>query len=239
MDISIVIPVYNEEKNLPVLHKQIRVVFDSLNRDYEIIYIDDGSTDNSFRILNEIALEDNRVRLISFDKNYGQTSALEAGICNAKGDFILTVDADLAYDIGDLMRILRELKDSDVVIGYRSNRKNADGYIKFISSKIANYARNKILKENFRDVGCFLRGFRKGCLNKLVLYKGFQVFIISLLGIAGYRIKEIEVKVRPRRYGKSKYNIRNRLFKEAVALFIVKWMQTNLLRYKIKYCNKI
>lgn len=168
------------KKKLPILHSQLCSVFNGLNKDYGVIYIDDGSTDNSFEILREIQLQDNRVQLISFDKNYGQTSALLAGIQNARGDFILTIDADLQYDPNDLIRILNELEGCDVVACYRSERRCADGYIKFISSKIGNYVRNKVLKENFKDAGCFLRGYREKCLDRLALYGDPMTEIIRI-----------------------------------------------------------
>ena len=234
MDISIIIPVFNEEKNLPILHTKISNVFKDLDRDYEVIYIDDGSTDGSFKILKEIESKDEKVMLISFDRNYGQTAALDMGFHSARGNFILTMDADLTYDVSDLIRILNELKNSDVIIGYRCNRKETDGLIKHISSKAANYIRNKLLGENFKDAGCFLRGYRKECIEKITLYKGFQVFMCSLMKTRGYKVREIEVRTYPRIYGKSKYNIRNRLFKGLVALLIVRWMQSHLLSYKIK-----
>lgn len=234
MDISIIVPVFNEEQNLLILYKKIISAFENLNKNFEIIFIDDGSSDKSFRVLEEIKAIDTRIRVIKFYKNYGQTSALAAGLFYARGDFILTIDADLQYNPRDLIRIFKELENNDVVITYRVNRRIVDGNIKFIASKIANHIRNKVLKENFKDVG-FLRGYRKKCLDRLVLYRGFQVFIPSFLNMEGYRIKEIEVESYPRRYGKSKYNIKNRLFRELFALMIVKWMQKNRLKYRIKY----
>lgn len=237
MDISIIVPLYNEKESLKVLYNQIVGIFESLGREFEMIYIDDGSTDGSFSILKELSLKDKRVKVIAFDKNYGQTSAFDAGFHIAKGKYILVLDADLQYDPKDLVRILDGLNNYDVVVGYRVNRKEADGYIKYLSSKIANYFRRKVLKEGFIDAGCFLRGYRKECISKLILYKGFNVFIISLLGMSGCRVKEIEVKVYPRRYGYSKYNIRNRLIKELLALFVVNWMKRNRCDYKINYTS--
>lgn len=235
MDVSIIIPVYNEEKNIPILHNQICSVMNRMNREYEIIYINDGSNDNSFEILQRIQSDDAKIKLINFYKNYGQTSALYAGLHQAKGEYILTMDADLQNDANDLIRILEELHKNDVVIGNRINRKACDGFIKFISSKIANFVRNKVLKEDFKDVGSPLRGYRRGCLKDLISmkYEEFYVFTISLLNMAGYQIKEIPVKTYRRKYGKSNYNIRNRLFKTLIALLVVKWLQNNRLRYKI------
>lgn len=237
MDISIVIPVFNENKNLPILYDQLSAVFEKIHKDkdYEIIYIDDGSTDNSFEILKRIKLKDNRVRIISFDKNYGQTSAFDAGFRKSEGKFVISIDADLQTDCNDIIRILEELKSNDVVMGFRYNRREADGLIKFVSSRIANYVRNKILHEDIKDAGCFLRGYKRECLDKLILYRGFQVFTPSLLNMAGFKIKQIDVKCFPRRYGKSSYNISNRIIKELLALFTVRYMKTNTLRYKIKH----
>lgn len=234
MNISVIVPVFNEGKNLSILHEQICSVFRNLNEEFEIIFVDDGSTDDSFGILKEIALKDKRVKPIKFAQNYGQTSALDAGLRRAKGDFILTIDADLQYDPKDLIRIFEELKNNDVVICHRINRRNSDGCIKDLSSKIANYIRSMVLKEDFTDVG-FLKGFRRECLEGLFLYDGFEVFVASLMNIAGWRIKKIDVELSSRKYGKSKYNIRNRFFKRAVALMIVKWMKDNRLKYKITY----
>jgi len=235
MDISVVIPVYNEEKNLSLLHEQISSAFLGLGKDYELVFVDDGSSDKSLEELKEIRSKDSRVRIISFDRNYGQTCAFDAGFKAAKGEFVLTMDADLTYDIRDCLRILDALSDSDAVIGVRSNRKAVDGMIKFISSKIANLARNAVLKEDFKDAGCALRGFRSIALKDLLLYRGTQVFIISLLHMQGYKIKEIGVKCYPRKYGKSKYNIRNRILKELFALFAVWYMKFRRLHYNISY----
>jgi len=233
MDISIIIPIFNEQKNLPILHKELCSVFKSLGREYELIYIDDGSTDNSIDVLKNLRLEKNRVRIIGFNKNYGKTSAIDAGLHAATGNFVLTIDADLQNDVTVFVEILKELEKYDAVVCYRCNRIEADGFIKFASSKIANYIRNKVLKENFKDAGCFFGGYRKKCLEGLILYRGFQVFIRSLLD--RYKIKEIPIKSYRRRYGKSKYNIRNRLFSSLWALFIVKYLKTKAMKYKIIY----
>lgn len=152
----------------------------------------------------------------------------------AKGDFILTIDADMQHRTANLIKIYQELQNNDVVIGFRKERRKADNFVRIISSKVANYVRNKVLREDFRDAGCFLRGFRKDCPKGLILYRGMQVFIPSLMKMAGFRIKEIAVEVFPRRWGLSKYNIRNRLWKELLTLLIVRWMQKNRLQYKIK-----
>jgi dolichol-phosphate mannosyltransferase len=234
MDISLIIPVFNEEGNLKVLYSEIKATMDSLGRTYEIIFVNDGSGDASASLLNEFASHDASIVVIHFDKNYGMTSALDAGFRKGAGKIILTMDADLQYRTADLIRIVQELQleCNDVVVGYRINRREADGFIKAFSSKTANYVRNITLGEHVRDAGCFLRGFRKECLENLVLYQGFQVFISSLMNMAGCRIKEIPVQVFPRRFGRSKFNIRNRLWKELLALLVVMWLKRKRLTYK-------
>lgn len=231
--ISVVIPVYNEEGNLNILYSELKQTLDSVDDDYEIVFVNDGSTDDSHKILNDISKVEVRVKIINFEKNSGLTSALDAGFHYAQGDFIITLDADLQYKTADLLKILQELKDNDVVISYRVNRLQADGFIKMFSSKIANYIRNKILNENFHDVGS-LKAFKKPCLEKLVLYRGFNCFIPSLMRMSGFRIKEIPIESYRRKWGHSKYNLKNRLLKEFLALLVVKWMQKNRLSYKIK-----
>jgi len=220
------------------LNNQICALFENLNKSYEVIYVDDGSTDSSFSILNRMKSKNNNVKLIKFNKNYGQTAALDAGLRAARGEFILTIDADLHFNVKDFIRILKELENYDVVIGYRVNRRRVDGYVRFTASKIANYARNKVLNENFKDTGCFLRGFRRECISKLELCKGGgQLFVISLLNMKGYRIKEIPIKVYPRKFGKSKYTVKKMLFETLPILLMVKLKQKNLLKYKIEFCD--
>lgn len=233
MDISLIVPVLNEAGNLKLLFHELKEILDSSGKTYEIIFINDGSDDESALFLDEFAAQDASVTVIHFDKNYGMTSALHAGFQRAAGKIILTIDADLQYRAADLTKIIQGLQDNDVVFGYRINRIEADGFIKVLSSKIANYVRNTVLGESFRDVGCFLRGYKRECLKDLVLYQGFQVFIPSLMNMAGFRIKEIPVKVSRRRVGRSKFNIRNRLWKGLLALLVIAWCKRKRLMYKI------
>lgn len=233
MDISIIIPVYNEENNLNVLFKELKSCIRFLRKEYEIIFINDGSIDNSGAILDEISMSDKNVKVIHFDNNYGQTAAIDAGLRYAKGDYILSMDADLQYKTEDAINVFLNLKYYDAVFCSRVGRRKADGFIKAVSSKIAYYVRNKILRENFSDI-CSLRGFRRDCLRNITLYKNFEVFIPSLIRIAGFRIKEIKINSYPRKFGRSKYNISNRLWKGLIALFVVKWMQNERLVYRVK-----
>jgi glycosyltransferase involved in cell wall biosynthesis len=233
MDISIVIPLYNEQDNIQSLFNQLKDVIDKLHKDCEIIFVDDGSADNSFTILKELHKSDPIARIIRLDKNCGKSSALDAGIRNAKGNLVITMDADLQISPYELIKVIKELNNYDVVLGWRSNRAQTDGFVKFFSSKVANFVRNIILKENFKDTGCSLRGFRKQCLENVTPYKDFEIFIPSLMNMLGYHIKEIKIQTYPRKFGHSKYNIRNRLWKAFIALFIAKWMQRNRIKYRI------
>ncbi|MFA5388674.1 MAG: glycosyltransferase [Candidatus Omnitrophota bacterium] len=234
MDISIIIPVFNEENTVAALHENITRLIKELGASCEMIFINDGSFDASPRILQQLKSTDSGVIVINFEKRYGKESALAAGFSAAKGEKIITIDSDMQIDSRDILRILDGLRDSHAVIGYRTNRLETDGFIKFASSKIANYIRNFILRENFKDVGCSLQGYRRECLRGLKLYSGFHVYILSLLHNAGYTIKEIPIKTKKRQYGKSNFNIHNRIFKGLAALFVVKWMLANRLKYNVR-----
>ena len=232
MDISIIIPVYNEQEGVYLIHKTLKEVFLNSPKQYELIFINDGSSDGSLDELKNLQQIDPSVKIISFDRNYGKTSALDAGFKHAHGKIVLTIDADLQYDPQDLLRIIDGLinGDADVILGKRVNR--TSGVIKNICSTIAVFVRNYVLNESYQDSS--LAGYKKECLEDLMLYKDTQVFIPTFLRIQGRRIKEINVKEYRRKYGKSKYNLRNRLFKRLYALFVIKWLKDNQLKYKIK-----
>lgn len=230
MDISVIIPIYNEAQNISPFYVRIKDVFRNCQKDYEFIFVNDGSSDDSLNILRSIGREDSSVKVVSFDKNYGKTSALDAGFKNSNGEIVLTIDCDLQYDPKDLFAILETLEDSniDAVFGRRINR--TSGFLKHICSSAAIFIRNAMLGENYQ--GCYLAGYKRRCIENLTLYRGFQDFIPSLLRSRGYNTKEIDVKEYPRRYGRSKYGARNRLLKGLFALFVIKWMKVNRLRYK-------
>jgi glycosyltransferase involved in cell wall biosynthesis len=232
MDISVVIPVFNEEENLRPLHEKIAEVFGKLNMDFEIIYIDDGSTDRGFDILKEIRSRAGNVKLIRFDKNYGKTSAIDAGFKSASGEFVLTMDSDLQHDPADIIRIVEGLRGNDVVACYRINRKEADGYLKHIIAKASNFVRNAVLGERIRDCGCFFAGYKNKCLKGLNLHDGFEFFLYSLMHMRGYKIKEMGIRVYPRRSGRSKYKLKYKLNKTLSGLLALKHIKTNSLIYK-------
>lgn len=204
MDISIVIPVYNESGNLEILYNKLRAVLNILNKRYEIIFIDDGSKDNSFEILKNLNEKDKNVKIIKFRKNFGQTAALDAGFKLAKNEIVIQMDGDLQNDPEDIPNLINKLDKYDVVVGWRYKRK--DPLSKTIPSLIARYLRKKITKERIHDSGCSLKAIKKICLNDLNLYGEMHRFIPTLLIWKGFKIGEVKVRHNPRRYGKTKYN---------------------------------
>ncbi|MDP8215724.1 MAG: glycosyltransferase family 2 protein [Candidatus Kaelpia imicola] len=233
MKISFVIPVYNEEENIPILYGELKDVINSAGVEPEIIFIDDGSTDKSLDIIKSIKREDQTVKVISFKKNYGQSSALKVGFDRASGDIIATMDSDLQNDPAEILKLISYLeKGYDVVSGWRKNR--ADSFKKRFASKIANNIRNKIIKDGIKDTGCMLKVYRRDVLTRIEMFRGFHRFLPILLKLHGASVVEVEVNHRKRKFGKSKYGIKNRIFKSLVDTFIVLWMKKNYIEPHIK-----
>lgn len=206
---SLILPAYNERENLPVLMPKIIDVLSKLGNDYEIIIIDDGSTDGTPEIIGSILKQSPKIKYTKHEKNLGLSRALETGYKMASGDIIITMDSDLQYDPKDIPKLIEKLDKYDLVCGYRHMR--LDYFIKRFSSKIANYIRNLITDENIKDAGCIFRALRRECLKDIEFFDGFHRFLPTLFKINGYKVIEVEVKHFPRIYGKSKYGIRNRI----------------------------
>ena len=228
---SLVIPVYNEQDNLPALRDNILSAMKTIIGSFEVIFVDDGSTDKSRQIIKQICVEDPRFHLIFFDRNYGQTSAFDAGFKMATGDIIITMDADLQVDACDAKLLLDELGEHDAAVGYR--KKRADTLVKRISSRVGNAVRNKVINENIRDVGCPLKAIKREALLRIKLYEGMHRFFPALLSLEGYSVTEVPINHYPRQRGKSKYTIRNRLFKSFKDLLAVRWMKKRYMHYRI------
>lgn len=232
LDLSVVIPVYNERENLVFLEEEIEKALGKTNLKYEIIFVDDGSLDDSANIILSLRKQNSKIRLIQFTSNAGQTSAFAAGFSASKGNYVATLDADLQNDPSDIPKLLEKIGEFDVVCGWRFKRN--DTWIKRISSKVANKVRNFVSNEDIEDTGCSLKVFRKECLESLKLFNGMHRFFPTLLKMEGYKVTQIKVGHNARKFGSSNYNIRNRLLASLVDLVAVRWMQKRKLKYQIK-----
>ncbi len=222
-ELSLFLPVLNEEDNLRPMHAKIQEALESLGKTAEVIYVDDGSTDKSLQILREIAAEDSRVRVISLRRNYGQTAAMSAGIDAAHGEILIPMDADLQNDPKDIARLLEKLDEGyDVVSGWRKNRQD-----KLISRKIPSQIANKVISwiggVPLHDYGCSLKAYRREVLKDVKLYGEMHRFIPIYASWAGARVTEIPVDHHARTMGKSKYGI-SRTIKVIFDLMTIKFM---------------
>jgi len=233
VDLSVVIPVYDEAESLSLLWSEVRQVLEPTRLRFEVIFVDDGSRDRSADIVRDFREQDQRVRLVRLKVNAGETAATDAGLKAALGRHVVVMDADLQNDPRDIPAMLAHLDRWDAVTGYRVDRAAGDSWIRQISSRIANWVRNRLSDETVQDSGCTFRAFRRECLHELVLYRGFHRFIPTLLKMQGYRVLEMPVNHRPRRFGRSKYGIGNRAARAFVDLLVVRWMKNRRLRYEI------
>ncbi len=222
--ISIVVPVYNEKENVKILYNEIVQVLKDTDFDFEIIYINDGSSDGTKNILLEIANSDKRVKIIDFRKNYGQTAAMAAGIDYASGDYIVTIDGDLQNDPSDIPRMIKELenRELDLLNGWRHKRKDPF-FSRRLPSIIANWIISSTTGVKIHDYGCTLKVIKKEIAKSINLYGELHRFIPALASIEGARIGEIKVNHRERKYGKSKYGI-SRTIRVILDLLTVKFL---------------
>ena len=231
IEISIVIPVYNERENLVLLDQEITKSIKPLNKNYEVILVDDGSMDGSSELIRVLQEKNSTIRLIRFGHNHGQTAAFAAGFDKARGDIIVTMDADLQNSPSDIPLLLTAIKDYDVVCGWRHKRN--DPWIKKISSKVANSVRNSLSDESIADTGCSLKAFRRECFKDIKLYNGMHRFFPTLMKMEGFSVTQVKVGHYPRIHGHSKYNIRNRLFASFKDLLAIRWMKKRQINYDI------
>lgn len=231
-EISIVIPVYNEEESLTELFNELKEVLEKHSLDFEIIFIDDGSKDRSGTILKEFSQKDKRIKVICFEKNAGQSAAFTAGFQLARGEVVVTMDADLQNDPCDIPLLLEKIKSYDVVCGWRANRQ--DNLVRKISSKIANSIRNWLSEEEIKDIACSFKAFRRECLQSFPYFNGMHRFFPTLIKMGGYTATEVKVNHRRRKHGEAKYGIRNRAFRGFNDLLAVRWMKTRRINYEIK-----
>jgi len=199
--LSVIVPLYFEEGNAEELHKRIVDALSALGKSFEIVFIDDGSTDKT----NEICRRLHPLKLITFRKNFGQTAALDAGIKNSRGEIIVTMDGDLQNDPTDIKSLLAKLDDGfDVVSGWRKNRK--DKFLKHFNSRLANILRKFLINDGIHDSGCSLKAYRRECFADVDLFGEMHRFIPALLKVQGFKVAETVVSHHPRRHGLTKYN---------------------------------
>ncbi len=231
MKFSIVIPVFNEAQNLPLLQRELQRVMQEIGSEYEIIYVDDSSTDCSLEVLKKIAQEYGQVRLISFLNNRGQSQALHAGFKASRGEWIITLDADGQNPPGEISRLLAVEGEFDFITGIRAKRK--DSFLKKLSSKAARLVRRLVLKDTTKDIGCSLRMFKREVVETIPLFNNFHRFFTWLVNICGFSVKEVEVAHQQRKFGKSKYGTFKRLLEGIFDLWGVFWLKKRLINYEV------
>jgi len=229
---SVVIPLKNEEENIVDLVNELEPVMNKLNQPWELICIDDGSTDKTLNALKKLAKEKKYLKTLVFSKNFGQSSAFDAGFKAAKGEFVITLDGDRQNDPADIPKLLEIIESADLVCGHRVNRK--DPITKKITSRFANAIRGMLCDDNVNDTGCSLKVYRLSCLKKIKMFNGMHRFLPALFKIEGFRIKEVAVNHRERTFGTTKYNFFNRSFNTISDMLAVRWMKKRHLNYQIK-----
>jgi dolichol-phosphate mannosyltransferase len=223
-DVSVVIPCYNEEESIPLLEEAVYEAFEKIpSYSYECIFVNDGSTDGTGEQLRELSASNPFIRPLELNQNMGQSAALVAGMRNARGKYILTLDGDLQNDPVDFRKMLDLLKEYDCVCGYRAERN--DSWIRKISSKVANIARNWFLRDGIRDSGCGTKGFRRECVDYIVPFNGVHRFLAVFIRNGGFSVTECPVTHHPRIHGVSKYGVGNRLWRGLFDLVGVAWLK--------------
>ncbi|MEW6214401.1 MAG: glycosyltransferase family 2 protein, partial [Nitrospirota bacterium] len=224
MTLSVVIPLYNEEENVQILYEKLRETLDPLRKEYEILFVDDGSTDRTFSILEGIQAKDKGVVVLSLRRNFGQTAAFAAGFDFARGDVIVTMDGDLQNDPADIPKLLELIKDNDLVSGWRKKRKDPF-FRRRLPSTIANWLISNVTGVKLHDYGCSLKAYRRDVIKNLKLYGEMHRFIPAVASWYGVRVAEVETVHHPRLRGRSKYGI-SRTIKVVLDLITVKFLQS-------------
>jgi dolichol-phosphate mannosyltransferase len=231
-EISVVVPAYNEAANLEPLFAELRAALEATGRTWELLVVDDGSTDGTAEALAAEAARDPRVVPLVLERNAGQSAALAAGLSRVRGDVVVTLDADLQNDPADLPRLLSALASADVVSGIRAKRN--DSWVRRVSSKIANATRRAVLGDPVTDIGCSFKAYRRHALDGLPMFVGVHRFLPALCVFRGARFAEVELNHRARRHGVSKYGVGNRLWRGLADLNGVLWLRSRLVSYRIR-----
>lgn len=233
LDVSVVVPVKNEEENVAILADEVIAAFSSKPWQWECLFVDDGSSDETLARLKQLHEKDLRIRYLSLDRNHGQTAAMLAGFREAYGRVLATLDGDGQNDPSDLPAMVAKVLagEADLVNGRRARRQ--DSMVRKISSRVGNGFRNRLTGETISDVGCSIRAFRRECVAHFPAFEGLHRFFPTLITMQGYSLVELPVNHRPRHLGVSKYGIHNRLWKGLRDTFAVRWMKTRIIDYRI------
>ncbi len=237
LDLSIIVPLYNEEESVPLLHQKIRDAVEPMGLNHEIIFVNDGSKDNTLSVASSLIEEDPRLRVVEFRKNYGQTPAMAAGIDEARGKVLVTMDGDLQNDPSDIPMLVNTLLDEgyDIVVGWRHQRE--DKLItRKIPSKIANWIIGKVTGVPIKDNGCSLKAYRAAVMKSLPFYSEMHRFIPALLSLSGARVKQVKVKHHARQFGESKYGL-SRVYKVIFDLLMMKSI-LSILTHPVRFFAK-
>jgi dolichol-phosphate mannosyltransferase len=234
--LSVVVPAFCEEGNLRPLHDEVARALEGTGVDWELVLVDDCSTDGTAAIGRALAEEDPRVRFVELSRRCGQTGAMAVGLREASGELVATLDADLQNDPADLPRLLARLEGMlgtppvDAVCGWRRQRGDGDGLVRRVSSRVANAVRDWGTGDRIHDSGCCFRLFRRECVADLQLFDGMHRFMPTLIRAQGFVVEEMPINHRPRVAGRTKYGVWNRIFKATRDLFAVRWMLRRWLR---------
>jgi len=231
-ELSIVIPAHDEVESLGPLLAELRTALDRVGRSYEIVLVDDASTDGTGDEIAAASCAEPRIRPVLLARRVGQSGALAAGFAAACGDVIVTLDADLQNDPADLPRVLEALEGADLVSGIRRGRN--DGWPRRVSSAIANSVRRAVIGDRVTDIGCSFKAYRREALEGLPMFVGVHRFLPALCVFRGARMVEVELAHRPRRLGRSKYGVSNRLWRGIADLVGVLWLKSRLIRYQVR-----
>jgi glycosyltransferase involved in cell wall biosynthesis len=229
LDLSVIVPLYNEEESVSLLYEAIVKSVNTMDLNYEILLVDDGSKDRTVAIASKIASRDKRLRIIKFCRNYGQTPAMAAGIDHANGKILVTMDGDLQNDPDDIPKLVQKINEGfDIVVGWRHKRQDKLLSRK-IPSKIANWLIGKITGVPIKDNGCSLKAYKADVIKKIPLYSEMHRFIPAMTSLAGTKIAEVKVKHHARIYGRSKYGL-NRIYKVLIDLITIKTILSSFSR---------
>jgi len=236
--VTILVPAKDEEESIPVLAAEIETVMDATGLAWECLWIDDGSTDGTLGILQDLHRRRPQHQYLAFDRNYGQSAALSAGFREAAGEILVTLDADLQNDPADIPRLLAALATGEAGMVNAVRARRHDSFTRRVSSRIANRFRNWVTHEQVTDVGCSLRAFRADCVRDVPCFKGMHRFLPTFARMRGHRIVEIPAAHRPRRFGRTKYGVNNRLWVGLLDTLWLRWLQERHVRPVVRLSSR-